>query len=175
MMAESWFIHTSKNPGTPRLEQKGTKSEEAVPPKGPTRGGPHVVQKKERERAEVKESRSPERRAESEREREESRIKIEVHCGRRFFALSASTSAYGENFIFVHFSSPNQFQKLDYFYLHKASPRGSRPFPRGLLRSCYTYVYTYRYEHTMWMVVISFSKINVLWQQACEQDCDDER
>lgn len=60
------------------------------------------------------------------------RIKIEVHCGRRFFVLSTSTStarsAYGENFIFVHFSSSNQFQKLDYFLpSHKASRPEAAP------------------------------------------------
>jgi len=123
-MVKSWFIHTSKNPAS-----RAKRSE--------VRGSGTVKRAKTTKTSRRARERKIEwgRKANGRNERKGGRTKIEVHCGPRFFVLSASTSGGRLRGKFhIRFSSSNQFQKLDYF--SPSQSFAARGRSRGLLHSC---------------------------------------
>lgn len=89
----------------------------------------------------------------------EQKLRCIVAVGFLLYPRLRTADAYGENFIFVHFSSSNQFQKLDYF--SPSQSFAARGRSRGLLHSrVYTCMYTPIYRP-----LLSRSKINVILRQ----------
>lgn len=88
------------------LEQKRTKSEVAGRRAKTTKTSCSARERKiERQR----------RANGTKRKEERQKLRYIVAIGFLLYPRLRATEAYGENFIFVHFSSSNQFQKLDYF------------------------------------------------------------
>jgi len=120
MMVESWFIHTSKNPAS-RAKRNEVRGSGAAKRTKTTK-----ISRRARERKKERGRKTYGRGKEAEQ-----KLRCIVAIGFLLYPRLRTTDR--ENFIFVHFSSLNQFQKLDYFSPSQSFAVHGRS--RGLLRS----------------------------------------